>query len=236
MDKRALNQDDSAHLLLATSMLFYNLRDLSSSLSCIQEGTNILEGRKTPNSVLAMLYIGFGAILTKQGIYQSSLAAYTQSYQTASRVGNDAVMLQAGSNLSLSLVRLGAYEDAIAWANRTLEHVMPEMAGHYYLPAVQACVLAHAMLGNLDKADETIKKCNELFYALNSTARSQAWTLCLADAYSIMGRSELAEEQGRRATTGANNKIHMDRYIGPYARWVARTSLQPRYGQARASE
>ena len=113
MDKQALNLDDSAHLLLATSMLFYNLRDLSSSLSCIQEGTNILEGRKTPNSVLAMLYIGLGAILTKQGIYQSSLAAYTQSYQTASRVGNDAVMLQAGSNLSLSLVRLGAYEDAI---------------------------------------------------------------------------------------------------------------------------
>ena len=43
---------------------------------------------------------------------------------------------------------------------------MPEMAPTLLPTSRAGRVLAHAMLGNLDKADETIKKCNELFCAL----------------------------------------------------------------------
>jgi tetratricopeptide (TPR) repeat protein len=226
LDCKGLDLDDTAHLLLAKSMLFYCTNDLSSSLNCIQEATNILKSGKTTNSALAMLYNGVGAILTKQGEYQTSISAYLQSHQTAARVGNETIALQAGANLALSFLRLGEYESAIEWANRVLGCDPRGMALHVQLTAARSSILAHAMLGRSGQAEEVICQASQLFENLGSGAKAQAWALYSADGYAMLGKAERAEEEGWRGTSGANSKVHMDRYVGPYARWVAKTSLR----------
>ena len=219
-----LSPDDSAHLLLAKSMLFYGVSDMTSSLSCIRQATDILVSRKTANSALAMLHNGAGAILTKQGKYQSSISAYLQCYQTASRVGNEVIVLQASANLALSFVRLGEYANAIEWADRVLASEQGGMAPHCHLPAAQSSIFANAMLGRSSQAEEVIRLGNERFGSSGSAARSQAWSLYSADGYLMLGKLERAAEEGWRATSGINSRVHMNRYVGPYARWVARTS------------
>jgi tetratricopeptide (TPR) repeat protein len=206
-------------------MLFYCICDLTSSLTCIREATGILESRKTANSALAMLYNGVGAILTKQGEYQASISAYLQSHQTAARVGNEAITLQASANLALSFVRLGEYEKAIEWADQVLGCDPDGMAPHCRLPAARSSILAHAMLGRSGQAEDVIRHGRQIFESFGSAARAQAWALYSADAYAILGKLDRAEEEGWRATSGVNSVVHMDRYVGPYARWIARTSL-----------
>ncbi len=68
---------------------------------------------------------------------------------------------------------------------------------------------------------------------------SQAWALYAADGYALLGDLAQAQEQGLNATSGVNASIHYERYAGPFARWIARTSLssgQIRDGQDRISE
>lgn len=225
LDWQGLDLDDTAHLLLAKSMLFYCTGDLTSSLNGIREATSILESRKTANSALAMLYNGVGAILTKQGEYQASISAYLQSHQTAARVGNEPIILQTSANLALSFVRLGEYEEAINWADRVLGCDPSGMAPHCQLPAARSSILALAMLGRSGQAEEVIHRGTLVFERFGSAARSQAWALYSADGYAMLGKLDRAEEEGWRGTSGINSSVHMDRYVGPYARWVARTSL-----------
>jgi tetratricopeptide (TPR) repeat protein len=225
IDLKGLDLDETAHLLLAKSMLFYNLTDIASSLTCIQEASSILESRGTPNSTLAMLHNGVGAILTKQGAYRDSISAYLLCYKTASQVGNDSICLQASSNLALSFVRLGEYENAIKWATRAFACDERGLALHYYLPAAQSSVVAYAMLGKTDQAEAFIRQRTSEFSLISSPGRSQAWALHTADGYAMLGKVEQAEQEGRRATSGVNSRVHLERFVGPYARWVARTSV-----------
>ena len=225
LELNGLNLDETAHLLLAKSMLFYNLADLASSLNCIQEASSILESRGTPNSTLAMLHNGVGAILTKQGAYRDSISAYLRCYKTASQVGNDSISLQASSNLALSFVRLGEYENAVEWATRAFACDERGLALHCYLPAAQSSVLAYVMLGKNDQAEAFIRQRTSEFALISSPGRLQAWALHSADGYAMLGKLEQAEQEGRRATSGMNSRVHLERFVGPYARWVARTSV-----------
>jgi tetratricopeptide (TPR) repeat protein len=225
LDSDDLESDDVAHLLLAKAMLFYNVRDLEASLSCVTEAITILGRRQGPNSTLAMFHQGLGAIRTKQGAYQASVSAYLQCFKTASRVGNDALALQASGNLALSLLRLGEYRKALDWADRTLACGAGPMAQHYCLPAMLSSVSSYAMLGKTGQAEVAIQKGTERFGGAGLTTGSQAWSLYAADGYAMLGKSEEAAQEGWRATSGANSHLHLDRYTGPYARWTARTSV-----------
>ena len=221
-----MDLDDRAHLLLAKSMLLYGVGDLTSSLHCIEEATTITFERETANSALAMLQNGVGAILTKQGHYEASISAYLKCYETASRVGNDQIVLQASANLALSFVRLGEYEKAIEWSQRVLEWHLGAVALPCHLTAAKSSIFAYAMLDQNSQVEEVIRRGTERFSLLGSPAVIQAWDLYLADGFLMLGKLEQAEEHGSRATTGKNSDVHMDRYVGPYARWVARTSLR----------
>jgi tetratricopeptide (TPR) repeat protein/type II secretory pathway predicted ATPase ExeA len=224
LESDGLDLDEIAHLLLARSMLFYSMARLDSSLDCIREAYSILESRGTPSSALAMLHNGEGAILTKRGAYRDSISPYLRCNKTASQVGNDSINLQASSNLALSFFRLGEYQKAIEWATKAFACERGSSI-HFYLPAAQSSVLAHAMLGKSDQAEELIQQRTKEVTLLGSPARSQAWALHSADGFAMLGKLDRAEDEGRRATSGTNSQVHMERYAGPYARWVARTTL-----------
>jgi tetratricopeptide (TPR) repeat protein len=202
----------------------YNLNDLGASLECVNEAISMLLRRNYPNSLLAMLQNGAGAILTKKGSYAASIQLLLQSCQTAARIGNDNMYLQASANLSLSFMRLGEYEKALECAGRVLASSVDGLNSHYHLPATRSAALAHAMLRNTSKAEALIGWGEAEFANSLILAVSQAWALHAADAYAVLGRSREADEQGRRGTEGKNAELHADFYVGPYARWVARTS------------
>lgn len=225
LDAQDLEADDIAHLLLAKAMLFYCVKNLPSSLNCITEATAILERQQGPNSALAMFHQGLGAILTKQGAYQASVSAFLQCYQTASRVGNDAIGLQASASLALSLLRLGEYRKALDWADRALTCGSAAVAQPYCLPAMHSSVSSYAMLGKTDQAEVAIRRGAQEFGSFSLTGVSQAWALYAADGYAMLGKIEQAAQEGWRATSGENSHLHMERYTGPYARWTARTSV-----------
>jgi tetratricopeptide (TPR) repeat protein/type II secretory pathway predicted ATPase ExeA len=219
-----LNLDDMTHLLLARSMLFYSMGDLNSSLEYIREARTAFEEAKVANSTLAMLENGIGAILTRQGAYSDSIPVLLQCYQTASRVGNDRIYLQASANLSLCFARLGEYEKAIEQAEQALTLNADGVPTHYF-PAVQSAIRAYAMLGQVGKAEQVIQKWYEEFAKFSSSIFYQAWGLYLADGYAILGRMREAEEAGWRATIGENSSVRMKFCGGSYARWVARSSI-----------
>jgi len=225
MRQDTLDLDDKIHFLLAKSMLFYNMRDFRLSLQCIEEATRLLQNRNAPNSVLAMLQLGTGAILMVQGEYEASLPSLTQSYQTASRIGNDRIYLQASSNLAISHTRLGEYESAAGWAEQAGTYNITETTLPPLLQAAKSAVVSYAMLGRTGKAAELIRQRAEDFGGLVPASILQAWGLYSADGYAIMGNIQEAMEEGRRATFGENSGGHIDPWAGPYARWVARISL-----------
>jgi tetratricopeptide (TPR) repeat protein len=206
-------------------MLFYNIGDLASSLEWITEATLLLEKEHIANTVLAMLYNGTGAVLTKQGEYTASVAAYKKCHQTALRIGNDTVYWQASVNLALSLTRLGEYAEAIRMSEQTLALLPDRVPLHFQLPAVQSAVRAYAMLGMDASAQTVINKWSEQFARLPSIDCMQAWNLYVADGYVMLGKLEEALDAGWHATLGGNNDIHRDFCVGSYARWVARTGV-----------
>jgi DNA-binding SARP family transcriptional activator/tetratricopeptide (TPR) repeat protein/type II secretory pathway predicted ATPase ExeA len=225
LQTEGLELDEVAYLVLAKSMLLYNARDFGASLKCIHEGIEILVGRNTTNSVLAMLHNGVGAILAKQGDYDGSVDAYLRCHQTALRVGNNGICLQAAANLALTLMRLGQYEAALHWAEEPLAFETRAAGPSLLLQAAESSLLALSMLGRADRAEELIRTRANEFADFGSTGLLQAWTLYSADAYAMLGKMDRAEEEGRRATEGLNNKMHMDFCAGPYARWVARVGF-----------
>ncbi|HKH83785.1 MAG TPA: AAA family ATPase [Gemmatimonadales bacterium] len=239
ISSEGLKPEDRVHVLLANAMLHYCMSDLVSSFNCIREATMILESDKIANTDLAMFHNGMGAILSKRGEYHDAISAYVQAHLTASRVGNEAVALQVSGNLALNLIRIGQYEKAVEWADRVRENSVTTLPAPYYLPAAVACILGTAMLGKHLRALALIHEHNEKFNSHGSQAISQAWALMAADSYAMLGEREQAEEQGWKATSGANANIHGERYAGPFARWIARTSLnkgQLQDGHLRLSE
>lgn len=223
LEDECLEPHDMVHLLLAKSMLLYHVKDFPSSLECIQEAIHLLETNNSLNSVLAMLQNGVGSILTRQGLYRESIPQYLKCYETASRVGNDRVYVQASANLSLSFMRLGEYEDAIVWGERSL---VDKAALGFGFQGAEGAILSYAMSGkNTSRAEELILQVAEELASRAPLGISQAWSLYSADGYSMMGKMREAEEAGRRATEGHNGRLHMNFCAGPYARWVARSGM-----------
>jgi DNA-binding SARP family transcriptional activator/tetratricopeptide (TPR) repeat protein len=224
-----LSLDDMTYLLLARSMLFYSMKDLASSLNGIYEAATVLQGSNAANSTLAMLQNGIGAIFTRQGAYEAAIPALLQCYDTAFRVGNDSIYLQASANLALAYVRLGEYEKAIERAREALTFEVTGASSHYF-PAAQSAIRAYSMLGQIGKGEELIRRCED-FARIASPRFSQAWDLYLADGYAILGKLQQAEAAGCRATNGGTKEVQLDFCVGPYARWVARTCISTRSTQ-----
>jgi tetratricopeptide (TPR) repeat protein len=229
-DGLALEEDDFLRLLLARSMLYYNVRDLALSLQQIGRANAILLKRHTPNTILAMLQNGMGAILNLQGAYASSIPFFLSSYETAIRIGSETIHVQASANLALSYTRVGQYEDAIRWADRALTRGGPGLGGS--LQAAQSALLSHAMLGNSEKTEDLIRKRGADFANFGSPGILQAWRLYSADALAMLGRLEEATEEGCAATAGVNRQLHLDFCVGPYARWVARSSCRGAHSES----
>jgi hypothetical protein len=99
------------------------------------------------------------------------------------------------------------------------------MAPYCHLPAALSSMVANAMLGRNRHAEEEVRRGNERFGTSGSVGRAQAWALYSADTLAMLGKLEEAQEIGLHATSGTNRNAYMARYVGPYARWVARTSL-----------
>jgi tetratricopeptide (TPR) repeat protein len=225
IDENGLSVDDLAHLLLAKSMLMYAVRDFDSSMNYIQEAIAMLSGCKASNSVLAMLQIGIGAIYAKQGDYASSAAAHLQAYETATRIGNDHLYLQASANLALAYTRLGDYENASFWADQAVAGHELDIPFTFQLTAIRNGIIASAMLGRITNAEMLLSKGNERFANQKGGGVSQAWTLYAADALALLGRDEDAQAIGMLGTSGVNYRLHSDFYAGPYARWIAKCSF-----------
>jgi tetratricopeptide (TPR) repeat protein len=225
LSHESLDSDDVSHLLLAQSMLFFNIKDFKSSLKCIREAMTLLESKKNENSVLAMLQNGLGVILSIQGDYTSSIPALMQSYETGLRIGNDKVYLQAAANLALCFVRLGEYERGIEWSDLALIQADSGSALPCYLQAAQSALLSYAMLGKAAKVEEVIRENPAQAVGPDSPGLAQAWALYSADALRIIGKTVEAEDEGCRATTADNSQLHSDFCVGPYARWMALTGV-----------
>jgi hypothetical protein len=223
VDSRGLETDDSVRLLLGKAMILYALRDFPSSLILINEAIAMLEKEQTFNSVLAMLYNGLGAILSKQGDYNDSVPAYIASSDTALRVGHDRLYLQANANLALSWTRLGEYQMAVPAAQKALD-VKFAAAPLFHFPASQSAIRSHAMLGQQSQAEQLTSQWLDAHSTFSSTGTLQAWRLYLADAYAFTGKLQEAQETGWRATLGGDNEVPSDFCVGPYARWLAQSS------------
>ena len=223
LDDGTLESDDKIRLLLAQAMLSYNLRDCSTSLNCINQGIAFLQRENDASSLLAMLYLGEGAVYTVQGAYTRAVPALLRAYQTALRIDNQTIGLQASINLSLSFTRVGEYEEAIRWANQALATNVADKALFQILQAAKCALISEAMLGRTTLADAIIDEWSPKSAQLGP-GMSQAWGLYVADAHAMMGRAQQAAEHGWSAA-GEKNGSHMDFWAGPYARWVARNSV-----------
>jgi tetratricopeptide (TPR) repeat protein/type II secretory pathway predicted ATPase ExeA len=221
----SLDAEDMTRLLLAKSMLYYNAKDFESSLGCIHDAMELLSKRDSPNTVLAMLQNGLGAIWAAQGNYKASLTAFDQSHETAFRIGGDKIYLQAAANSSLCLARLGEYERAVECAERVLAQNKSDIWMHYWFQAAQSAVSANAMLGRAARAEELIQETADQISAARSVGLGQAWALYSADGYMMLGKTLEAERKALWATTGNNTQLHMEFCVGSYARWLARTAM-----------
>jgi tetratricopeptide (TPR) repeat protein len=227
LDDGTLESDDKIRLLLAQAMLSYNLRDCATSLNCINQGIAFLERENGVNSLLATLYLGEGTLYAAQGAYAAAIPALRRAYQTALRIDNQTIGLQASVNLSLALTRTGQYEEALRWAEQALAtNTTVNKAFVQILQAAKCALISQAMLGKTTLADAIIEEWSPKSTKLGP-GMSQAWGLYVADAYAMMGRSHQAAEQGWSAG-GQSIGSHMDFWAGPYARWVARNSVVSR--------
>jgi DNA-binding SARP family transcriptional activator/tetratricopeptide (TPR) repeat protein len=219
-----LGLDDTVHLLLARSMLLYQMRDFAGSLECAREGVDLLEKNNHPNSVLAMLQNGVGAILAKQGFYDRAIPEYLKCYETSTRVANDWIYVQASANLSLSFMRVGDYERAISWGELSLKHGTMQRHYGFALQGAHGTVLSYAMTGqNRTRVEELIAETTSELAKRAPSGISQAWTLIAADAYALMGQHSEAEMRARQALQLECTPL--DFFAGSYARWLAKTSF-----------
>ncbi|MGI9040451.1 MAG: ATP-binding protein [Gemmatimonadales bacterium] len=219
-----IEADDRAHLLLAKAMLLYNSRHFDESADEIRRALSAVEKNATANSVAARLYSGLGAIHSAKGNYSEAIPWLLQAYRTSVRIGSDPIFQQAAGNLALAYARTGNYEGACEWAENA-NSTFANTAEPRLTAGPQAALLAHAMLGRSTKADEVIAQRHLSLANLRSAGISQAWDLYTADAYLLLGRYNDANQAAQNAIQGVERTLHMDFCVGPYARWLARTSL-----------
>jgi tetratricopeptide (TPR) repeat protein len=220
-----LEFDDKSQLLLAQAMLYYNINELDSSMASLEEAMKLLGTSNSPTLAHAMLQSGVGAIEAARGNYAAALPAFLKSFETGTRIGSAKLYLQAAANIALSLARLGDYQGGLAWAELALNETVEISVFAYGLTAAQAALIAYAMLGRDEKVEHMIRLGAERFGTVRWPGHAQAWMLYSADALSIIGKCTEAQDQARRATTGENARLYGDFCVGPYARWIARSSI-----------
>jgi hypothetical protein len=90
--------------------------------------------------------------------------------------------------------------------------------------AAQIAVVSSGMTGRNGRVEELIRLQRSALIGYGSAELSQAWHLYSADGYAIIGMIAEALKEGDSGTSGVNQQIHSDSYVGPYARWIARAS------------
>jgi tetratricopeptide (TPR) repeat protein len=140
------------------------------------------------------------------------------AHAMAARLGNDAAMGSAASNLAICYGRLGNYQAQIGWGEKGLHQIGSKFTGFRDIQLCFARAFGNAMLGQTDEALAALSEANARIPHTAPRWMLQAWHFQQADVLHLAGKKRDALEKAKIAL--ADDELHSDSLAGPFARWI----------------
>ncbi len=140
------------------------------------------------------------------------------AHAMAARLGNDAALGSAASNLAICYGRLGEYQAQITWGEKGLHQIGKKFTGFRDIQLSFALAFGNAMLGKADAALAALSEANARIPHTAPRWMMQAWHFQQADVLHIVGKKRSALATAKIAL--AENDFQSNSLAGPFARWV----------------
>ena len=219
-----LDPDSMGRLVLAKSMLLYQIGRTSESWVLASSGVEELRKRGAANLVMIQLQVGLGSIKSREGQYEEASKCYETAFQMALRLGNDTQLSTVAGNLALCAGRLGRYEKQLEYAGK-ISRVGSEFQGYVEVQKAYATGFAHAFRGRRTETFRAISELEERLVGPVPAWMLQAWSLWKADLLLILGRKQEAFSGINQAFIHYEHRLLMRAFAGPFARWIALTAI-----------
>lgn len=223
----ALNLDDLACLAECKARLLYTALERAP---CLREVTAIasqLEGRGHVSSTMGRLHIGLGAVACCEGRYSDGKREFRRAYDVFTGLGNDTYRASGAAQMALCSLRLGEYPEALEWGFQAIRSFGQHFSGYQECMAALGIGCSCAMRGDARGAMEAIARLDSRIPESAPPWLLQAWGLYRADILFLLGQHSNALVAGRQAV-GEPPLLHSSFFAGPFCRWLALTSKDPR--------
>ncbi len=212
-------------LLLAKSWRQYQLRNTTAARDLIDEAVRLVDETGSASSIAARVLIGSGALRSLTGLYDDAIPLLERAAGIAKKIDNNLHLSTAAVGLAVAHGRVGNACKQLEWAITATRCLGPMDFGMVALSAAYETGLGLAFSGRSAEARATIDAADARFHSSPTPWVAQAWRLMKADVLLLTGDQRRAIASGKGGTTGKYDRLLLDDFAGPYARWTALTAL-----------
>jgi DNA-binding SARP family transcriptional activator/tetratricopeptide (TPR) repeat protein len=220
-----LDPEAAGRLALAKGCLLFQRGDYDSGYQITAAAFEDLQRKGAANLTMAELQGGLGSIRMRQGKYEEAVIHYQEALRLANRLGNDTRISRIAGNLAVCLGRLGRYGEQLQIASKAPPPSGPDFAGFCEIQLAYSIASAHAMRQRYDLAVQALTSLDARLVGPIPEWIRQAWSLWKADVLNVSKRRGDALECAREAIERNAFKLLSASFAGPFARWVALTSV-----------
>ncbi len=212
-------------LLLAKSWRQYQLRNTIVARDLIDEAVRLVDETGSASSIAARVLIGSGALRSVTGLYDDAIPLLERAAAIARKIDNNLHLSTAAVGLAVAHGRIGNTLMQLEWARTATRCLGPMDFGMVALSATYETSLALVFDGRSAEARATVDAADGQFRSSTTPWVAQAWRLMKADILLLIGDQRRAIACGREATSGDYDRLLLDDFAGPFARWTALTGL-----------
>jgi tetratricopeptide (TPR) repeat protein len=220
-----LDVDARGQLSLTRALFLFQAGEAELSFLEADSALKELRSRGAANSVAVQLQSGLGVTRSLQGRYDEAASHYEVALGMANRLGNDSLSAGILANLALVYLRLGRLEGQLWCAEesrRLADHVLSEWSD---VILTYCNALTYALCGRASKSREAVASLESRLPPNLPPMLLQRWLLWKADILMVAGARDEALDAATTAVHGYDFALGSFGYAGPFARWVAITSV-----------
>lgn len=199
--------------------LRYECFQIDEARELLELAENHLATRLPRSALLAFIRQGLGVVHQSQASYREAISPTRLAYDAAVDLDNDQTARIAASNLALAHLRLGHYEDALDWANKSLRRTGLTDNPELDLDSTYIKAAALTLLGRLSDSKHLLQDSGRLFIQPISAARLMIFQLRSADVMMLGGDARKALSLARAALL-KGPIFPVQREAGLLARWL----------------
>ncbi len=215
-----------AQVLLSRAWWLERECERCEAAQVISRAEEIIRNEGIGSTLAARVALGDGMLNSLNGRYQDAIPHLLRAAAIAKRIENPIQIASASASLATAYGRIASYDLQIEWARSALATLPPTDCSLIAIAASYELALGLEFLG---RTSEALRASDGL--ALRNHRGSPPWAaqailLMQADIASMVGDDRGAHRFARKAIDYSQPAPLNSDLFGPYARWLAKTSIR----------